>query len=317
MFEIHSGGAEGADSLFDKYAPENAKVVHHSFEGHRFEKNLKGERVIHSSEKLINYRSTYESACKQIHRFIAKNSYVQNLCIRNYFQVTNANMIVAIVEKIENYQECICAGGTGYAIAYARMMSKPILVYNQADCFWYFANNGRGLRLSKNQNPTWEMVKFNNIAGIGTRNINSNGENAIKCFLQVSSCEIAQKRYTSEYINTLKEGEIFVFGSNLQGIHGKGSALTARKFGAKIGVGEGLHGKTYALPTKRTPYEPLTLLEITFNISEFIDIAKSKPHLTFLVTKVGCGNAGFEESQIKPLFEAAKDIKNIILPKNW
>ena len=261
--------------------------------------------------------NVYEKACKHLGRYIAKNSYVQNLCLRNYFQVINAEFIVAIVNKITDYSKCICEGGTGYAISYARELKKPMLVYNQADCFWYFSQNGEGLRTSKNQNPTWEMIKYMNITGIGTREINSNGENAIRCFLQNSLCDVAQKRHTPEYVNTLQEGEIFVFGSNLQGIHGKGSALTARKFGAKIGVGEGLQGQTYALPTKRTPYEPLTIVEVMLYVGDFIEVAKSKPHLTFLVTKIGCGNAGFTEEQIKPMFAGAEQYKNIILPRGW
>lgn len=316
-FEIHSGGAEGSDSLFDKYAPENAVIVHHSFDNHKISKGLRGTRVIHSNEELRENFKMYENACRNLGRYIAKNSYVQNLCLRNYFQVSNANFVVAIVEKITNFNKCICEGGTGYAIDYARQLGKPMLIYNQADCFWYFSQNGEGLRVSKSQNPNWEMIRYTNIAGIGTRNINSNGENAIKCFLQNNSCDVAPKRYTPYAINSLKEGEIFVFGSNLQGIHGKGAALTARKFGAKIGVGEGLQGQTYALPTKRTPYEPLTQLEVAMYIGEFIEFAKSKPHLTFLVTKVGCGNAGFTEEQIKPMFADAHNYSNIILPEKW
>ena len=317
-FEIHSGGAEGSDSLFDKYAPENATIIHHSFDSHKISKGLKGTRVIHSNEELRIYEKQYEKACKNLGRYIAKNSYVQNLCLRNYLQVLNSNFVVAIVNKITNFNECICEGGTGYAIAYAKELKKPMLVYNQADCFWYFSQNGEGLRTSKNQNPNWEMIKYTNIAGIGTREINTNGENAIKCFLQSGSCDVAQnKRVTPYNVNSLKEGEIFVFGSNLQGIHGKGAALTARKFGAKIGVGEGLQGQTYALPTKRTPYEPLTIVEVMMNIGEFIEVAIANPHLTFLVTKIGCGNAGFTEEEIKPLFETAHQYKNIILPEKW
>lgn len=317
MREIHSGGAEGSDNLFDKFAPKNATIVHHSFDGHKLSKGLRGVIEKHSIEELRENFKMYENACRNMSRYIAKNSYVQNLCLRNYFQVSNANLIVAVVEKITNFTKCICEGGTGYAIDYARQMSKPILVYNQADCFWYFAQNGEGFRVSKSQNPNWAMVKYTNIAGIGTRNINSNGENAIRCFLQNNSCDIAQKRYTPYAINSLKEGEIFVFGSNLQGIHGKGAALTARKFGAKIGVGEGLQGQTYALPTKRTPYEPLTQLEVAMYIGDFIEFASNNPQLTFLVTKVGCGNAGFTEEQIKPMFADAHKYKNIILPENW
>lgn len=98
--------------------------------------------------------------------------------------------------------------------------------------------------------------------------------------------------------------EIFVFGSNLAGIHGKGAALHARQYyGAKYGEGKGLTGHAYALPTKRTPRETLPLSEIRKHINEFIDFAEAHPEKRFLITRVGCGLAGYSwSSEIRPCF---------------
>ena len=121
------------------------------------------------------------------------------------------------------------------------------------------------------------------------------------------------KRTTPEYIHELAPGEIFVFGSNLRGMHGGGAAYAAyRKFGAVMGQGVGLQGRSYAIPTMQGGVETIKPY-----VDEFIAFAKEHPELTFLVTRIGCGIAGFKDSQIAPLFEAAHDIENIILPEGW
>lgn len=98
--------------------------------------------------------------------------------------------------------------------------------------------------------------------------------------------------------------EIFVFGSNRLGVHGKGAALDAkRQHGAIQGQGEGLQGRSYAIPTKQTPYVTLGLSEIRVHVDRFKVFAASRPDLTFNVTPVGCGLAGYTQEQIKPLFE--------------
>jgi hypothetical protein len=114
----------------------------------------------------------------------------------------------------------------------------------------------------------------------------------------------------------IPDNEIFVFGANLCGIHGAGAALYAKRFyGAVYGVGEGRTGNAYAIPTKKTPYQSLTLEEVENHIYNFIVYAYEHPELTFIVTPVGCGLAGFNHDQIGPLFDSAPD--NCILPKQW
>jgi len=110
--------------------------------------------------------------------------------------------------------------------------------------------------------------------------------------------------------------EIFVFGSNLAGRHGKGAALAARRFhGAINGQGEGLQGHSYAIPTKDAQLRPLPLNIIWFHVSRFINHANYRPDLTFRLTPIGCGLAGYKPEQIAPAFRDAPS--NVILPKEF
>jgi len=125
-------------------------------------------------------------------------------------------------------------------------------------------------------------------------------------------------RTTSETINSLAENEIFVFGSNLSGRHGKGAAKTAIGWGAKWGQAKGLQGKTYGIPTKDASIKrTLTIDEIKPFVDEFIEFAKKNKNLTFFVTEIGCGLAGFKPKDIAPLFKEAIDVFNIYLPHRF
>lgn len=111
-------------------------------------------------------------------------------------------------------------------------------------------------------------------------------------------------RVTSENITSLEDNEIFVFGSNLSGIHGKGSANDALKWGAIWHQGIGRQGNTYAIPTKdRTVRNRLRIDEIEKYVSDFIEYASNNPDLLFLVTKIGCNYARYTPKQIAPLFK--------------
>jgi hypothetical protein len=125
--------------------------------------------------------------------------------------------------------------------------------------------------------------------------------------------EVMEKRTTPEFITELQPNEIFVFGSNLKGMHGGGAAYIAyRKFGAIMGQGVGLQGQSYAIPTMQGGVETIRPY-----VDEFIQFAKEHQDLTFLVTRIGCGIAGFTDDEISPLFEKAHDAENIVLPPNW
>ena len=125
---------------------------------------------------------------------------------------------------------------------------------------------------------------------------------------------------TPNYIKELKDNEIFVFGANRQGRHGKGAALTARnKFGAIYGQSEGLQGQSYAIITKelRKEYQPVSLGEIKLGVDTFIQFAKDNKHLTFYVVELGCNLAYFTVEEIAPLFKSAMKLKNIYLPQRF
>ena len=120
-------------------------------------------------------------------------------------------------------------------------------------------------------------------------------------------------RISPELISTLEKNEIFVFGSNLQGQHGGGAARIAyNHFGAVWGEGVGLHGQTYAIPTMHGGTE-----EIRPYVDDFIRFANENPTMKFLVTRIGCGIAGFTDEEMAPLFRDAMDVKNVYLPEKW
>ena len=122
-----------------------------------------------------------------------------------------------------------------------------------------------------------------------------------------------QHRFTPYNIKKLADNEIFVFGSNLAGMHAGGAARTAvEKFGAIMGQGVGLQGQSYAIPTMQGGVN--TIMPY---VMEFIRFADCHPELTFLVTRIGCGIAGFTDEEISPLFDKAHEVDNIILPPNW
>lgn len=112
-------------------------------------------------------------------------------------------------------------------------------------------------------------------------------------------------------------GQVFVFGSNLSGRHAGGAArAAAEQYGAEEGVGEGLTGDSYALPTVQAEMAgPLALDEIAAAIGRFIAFAQANSNTRFMVTRVGCGIAGFTDEQIAPLFADAP--ANCSLPRPW
>lgn len=113
-----------------------------------------------------------------------------------------------------------------------------------------------------------------------------------------------------------EQREIFVFGSNLAGRHGKGAALTAkRKHGAIQWQGWGLQGNSYAIPTKSWTLQPLPLSGIAMHVLAFLEFAKAHPELTFKLTAIGTGLAGYSPEQIAPMFKDAP--ANVIKPEEF
>lgn len=117
-----------------------------------------------------------------------------------------------------------------------------------------------------------------------------------------------------------KNDELWVFGSNIQGIHGAGSARVARfKFDAQLRVGEGITGKSYAIPTRTYNrssglFKTLSITEIKEKVDTFCEYTIRNQHLRWWVTAVGCGRAGYNSRQMAPLFRKAM---NCSFPIEW
>lgn len=117
------------------------------------------------------------------------------------------------------------------------------------------------------------------------------------------------QRISPKWIDSLGENEIFVFGSNLEGLHGGGAALLAyEKFGAVWGQGVGLQGRSYGIPTMHGGVDVIAPY-----VAEFITFAREHSELCFLVTEIGCGIAGFTVEEMASLFRPALDVENIFL----
>ncbi|HIY69114.1 MAG TPA: hypothetical protein H9828_06830 [Candidatus Alistipes intestinigallinarum] len=120
-------------------------------------------------------------------------------------------------------------------------------------------------------------------------------------------------KISPDHIVSLQPDEIFVFGSNLAGMHAGGAArLALTQFGAVWGQGVGIQGQSYAIPTMQGGIETIKPY-----VDEFIEFARLNPQLNFLVTEIGCGIAGFTPEEIAPLFDAAKTRENIALPRRF
>lgn len=121
---------------------------------------------------------------------------------------------------------------------------------------------------------------------------------------------------THDNITELQPNEIFVFGSNLSGHHVGGAARIAHdKFGAEMHIGEGLTGRCYAFPTLGYDMQKRDGLNLNISKNRLFSTARALPEKTFLLTKVGCGIAGYSEEEMAKLFENSP--ANIIKPKGW
>lgn len=118
------------------------------------------------------------------------------------------------------------------------------------------------------------------------------------------------------HVHTPEDPRVFVFGSNLRGIHGGGAARYALdKLGAEWSVGNGPMGRCYALPTCAGPGVPLSLRAVKFYVDLFLEHARMNPATRFFVSEVGCGLAGFSPEEIAPMFRDVPE--NCDLPPTW
>ncbi|MDY0217407.1 MAG: hypothetical protein RBS19_10690 [Bacteroidales bacterium] len=120
-------------------------------------------------------------------------------------------------------------------------------------------------------------------------------------------------KFTPENISTLSSDEVFVFGSNLAGNHAGGAARMAKlKFGAILGQGVGLQGKSYAIPTMQGGVETIVPY-----VDDFIKYAEQNQDAFFYVTRIGCGIAGFKDEEMALLFQKAVNLNNVCMPESF
>ena len=127
------------------------------------------------------------------------------------------------------------------------------------------------------------------------------------------------EKFTPDFVVDLGQNEVFVFGSNLNGVHTGGASMMALKnFGANWGQAEGPQGQSYAIPTDiRGEAVDNVSAYLKRHIDKFIDYAKAHQGKTFLVTKVGCGNAGFDVEFMAQFFKETLEMKNVRLPREF
>ena len=125
-------------------------------------------------------------------------------------------------------------------------------------------------------------------------------------------------RVSAKHIHKLEDDEVFVFGSNTEGMHAGGAARMAMNWGAVYGKAFGLQGKTFAIPTvDYTRSGKMSIDEIKKYVDEFLDFTIKNKDKKFLVTEIGCGIAGFKVSEIAPLFRKALEYSNVYLPERF
>ncbi|WIH90039.1 hypothetical protein NEI02_10075 [Brachyspira pilosicoli] len=125
-------------------------------------------------------------------------------------------------------------------------------------------------------------------------------------------------RVSAKHIDKLEDDEVFVFGSNTEGMHAGGAARMAMNWGAIYGKAFGLQGKTFAIPTvDYTRSGKMSIDEIKKYVDEFLDFTIKNKDKKFLVTEIGCGIAGFQVSEIAPLFRKALEYSNVYLPERF
>ena len=250
----------------------------------RFDANLKYSHLgfdVSDSEFAAEFRRTIEEICLK------------------YYGRDNKNSIILQMLFIEGFKSKEIATQLGMSPSavtqrYNRMMHDVVVPYFKE----YFVASDYDSAVCDMADAEMDMSMDDNIK---------------YCKKSYFMEEKWRKRVTPEWIDKLAENEVFVFGSNLAGMHGGGAARVARlRFGAKMGYGVGLQGQSYAIPTMQGGVETIRPY-----VDEFISFANEHPELRFLVTPIGCGIAGFEPEDIAPLFKEAVDVENIYLPLSF
>lgn len=250
---------------------------------------------VHDDEFAGEFRSTIDEIC------------------RTYYGRDSRNSIILQMLFVEGFKGKEIAAQLGISQPavterYNRMMHDVVVPYFKR----YFVTNKYGLstRYEKfmEDECSYSMARPSVGAKMPRPSVGANRD-----FIFRVMKENYTGRVTPSWIDDLQENQVFVFGSNLAGMHGGGAARIARlRFGAVMGNGVGMQGRSYAIPTMQGGTETIRPY-----VNDFIAYAKEHPELTFLVTPIGCGIAGFEPEDIAPLFELASSVENIWLPKSF
>lgn len=250
---------------------------------------------VHDDEFAEEFRSTIDEIC------------------RTYYGRDSRNSIILQMLFVEGFKGKEIAAQLGISQPavterYNRMMHEVVVPYFKR----YFVTNKYGLptRYEKfmEDECSYSMARPSVGAKMPRPSVGANRD-----FIFRDMDKKKKGRVTPSWIDDLQENQVFVFGSNLAGMHGGGAARVARlRFGAVMGNGVGMQGRSYAIPTMQGGTETIRPY-----VNDFIAYAKEHPELTFLVTPIGCGIAGFEPEDIAPLFKEASNVENIWLPKSF
>lgn len=250
---------------------------------------------VHDDEFAGEFRSTIDEIC------------------RTYYGRDSRNSIILQMLFVEGFKGKEIAAQLGISQPavterYNRMMHDVVVPYFKR----YFVTNKYGLptRYEKfmEDECSYSMARPSVGAKMPRPSVGANRD-----FIFRDMDKKKKGRVTPSWIDDLQENQVFVFGSNLAGMHGGGAARVARlRFGAVMGKGVGIQGRSYAIPTMQGGTETIRPY-----VNDFIAYAKEHPELTFLVTPIGCGIAGFEPEDIAPLFEKASNVENIWLPNSF
>lgn len=274
-------------------------------------KGLKKEQLKESLEERMG--NTHLRFDVQDDEFAGEfRSTIDEIC-RTYYGRDSRNSIILQMLFVEGFKGKEIAAQLGISQPavterYNRMMHDVVVPYFKR----YFVTNKYGLptRYEKfmEDECSYSMVRPSVGAKMPRPSVGANRD-----FILRDMDKKKKGRVTPEWIDDLQENQVFVFGSNLAGMHGGGAARIARlRFGAVMGNGVGMQGRSYAIPTMQGGTETIRPY-----VNDFIAYAKEHPELTFLVTPIGCGIAGFEPEDIAPLFEKASNVENIWLPKSF
>lgn len=274
-------------------------------------KALKKERLKESlEERMGNTRLKFD-----VHDYEFAEEFrstIDEIC-RTYYGRDSRNSIILQMLFVEGFKGKEIAAQLGISQPavterYNRMMHDVVVPYFKR----YFVTNKYGLptRYEKfmEDECSYSMARPSVGAKMPRPSVGANRD-----FIFRDMDKKKKGRVTPSWIDDLQENQVFVFGSNLAGMHGGGAARVARlRFGAVMGNGVGMQGRSYAIPTMQGGTETIRPY-----VNDFIAYAKEHPELTFLVTPIGCGIAGFEPEDIAPLFEEASNVENIWLPKSF